>query len=145
MTEKHTPEDLQENEDLNTDDTFENENIDTPDDTSDEDFSNITIEDYQKEKLARKKAEQKLVELKRANKELKNKEPKGDFVSKSELALSQFLANNPEMQDFEKELSQYQSKGLSLKQAKILIENSDETKERRAKLEKMSVSNGEGQ
>ena len=101
-----------------------------------------TLEDYQKEKARREKAEKALVELKK-NAKKQQEEPKGDYISRSELELEKFLDKNPDIADYRDDLAKYQKQGLTLKQAKLLVESDDKTIANRKKLEQMNVTDGE--
>lgn len=97
------------------------------------------------------KAEKALVEKKRALKEAENKNKsaptdlEGDsaFITKKELELERFIDKNPSLGEYKKELEEKLAKGLSLEEAKVLIENSPATLNRK-KLERSGISLSDG-
>lgn len=124
------------------DDLPNGEPIDTPDDTPI--YSEITEEqalEWKKKAERLEKAEKALVEYKRKLKEVEpSSEPKDDVMTKAEYARMRFLEANPELNDYEKELGDYQKKGLSFEEAKVLILNSDKARQNREKLNSLGLS-----
>jgi hypothetical protein len=112
------------------------ENNDTTDDSYEP-----TLDDYQKEKARREKAEKTLVEQKRRLKELEAKSSESSEVfTKADYAMEKFLDKNPELSEYTKELSEYTKKGLSLDDAKTLVLNSDKAKQNREKTNSLGLS-----
>lgn len=118
--------------------------VDTEIDTTDDLGAELTVDDYNREKARREKAEKALVELKRKAKELEAKPSEsGEYITKADLALEKFLDKNPELNDYTKELWEYQKKWLSLDEAKTLILNSDKARTNREKLNSLGLSDWE--
>lgn len=118
--------------------------VDTEIDTTDDLGAELTVDDYNREKARREKAEKALVELKRKTKELEAKPSEsGEYITKADLALEKFLDKNPELNDYTKELWEYQKKWLSLDEAKTLILNSDKARTNREKLNSLGLSDWE--
>mgnify|MGYP003433535779 FL=1 len=119
--------------------------VDTEIDTTDDSDVELTVEDYNKEKARREKAEKALVDLKRKAKELEGKssEPTEKYLTVDELDRRDFLKANPELADYTKELWDYQKKGLSLDEAKTLILNSDKARVNREKVNSLGLSDWE--
>ena len=123
------------------------------DTTTDDIETELTVEDYQKEKARREKAEKTLVELK---KQLKEKE-KAPWTSLSEedlelsYELRDFVKTNPEYKDYKAELTDYaktfyskwESMEASIRKAKALVENDDKTIENRKKTQAMNITDWE--
>lgn len=61
-------------------------------------------------------------------------------MTKAEYAKMRFLEANPELNDYTKELGEYQKKGLSFEEAKVLILNSDKARQNREKLNSLGLS-----
>lgn len=126
----------------------EDTEVDT-DDNAEYNSDAISYEEFEqlkKDAQAKAKAEKKVVELKRQLKEMQSKtttESNGEFVTKQELEMERFIATNPEMEEYRDELAKYQAKGISLKQAKLLVENDDETIANRKKTSSMNISRKE--
>lgn len=121
------------------DDTF------IEDDTQDDTETELTVEDYQKEKARREKAEKTLVELK---KQLKDKSTLGETgITPEDLDLrdevAEFLIDNPDLREYKADILKHRKAGYSIKQAKALIEADDKTIENRAKMKAMNVTAGE--
>jgi hypothetical protein len=57
--------------------------------------------------------------------------------------MERFIASNPEMEDYREELLKYQTKGISLKQAKLLVESDDNTISNRKKTNAMNITRAE--
>lgn len=120
--------------------------VDTDIDTTDDSAEEISYEqalEWKKKAERLEKAEKTLVELKRKTKELEKSEPKEDVMTKAEYARMRFLEANPELNDYEKELGDYQKKGLSFEEAKVLILNSDKARQNREKLNSLGLSDWE--
>jgi hypothetical protein len=95
----------------------------------------LTVDDYQKEKARREKAEKTLVELK---KQLKDKEKqKENVLDEKDLdlreELTDFLADNKDLKEYRADLMKYRKQGFTMKQAVALVENDDKTIENRRK------------
>lgn len=96
-----------------------------------------------------RKAEAALVEKKREAKANKQKaegegtSPEANYITKQDLALDRFLDKNPEMEDYKEDIKKHLSKGLSLAEAKLLIDNSPAIVNR-DKIKKTSISYSEG-
>ena len=97
-----------------------------------------------------KKAEAALVEKKRAEKEAKKQKApsdsttqEGNYITKQELAIDKFIDKNPEMEDYREDIVKHLSRGLSITEAKVLIDNSDAMRNRE-KTKKMSISYSDG-
>ena len=113
------------------------ETEETPDDISYEQAM-----EWKKKAERVEKAEKTIVDLK---KQLKSAPKAGDeFVSKSEMELERFLDKNPELSEYKEEISKYVSKGLSVKEASLIVTNSDTALQNRSKAEAMNVTGGEG-
>lgn len=116
----------------------------TEDDDTTDDSYEPTLDDYQKEKARREKAEKTLVDQKRKIKELESKSSdSSDIFTKADYAMEKFLDKNPELSDYTKELSEYTKKGLSLDDAKTLVMNSDKAKQNREKTNSLGIGDGE--
>ena len=107
----------------------------TEDYTEDSTDTELTVEDYKKEKARREKAEKTLVELK---KQLKNKEATPtNTLTEEKLALreelTEFLADNKDLKEYKSELLKYREQWFTMKQAVALVENDDKTIENRRK------------
>ena len=107
----------------------------TEDYTEDSTETELTVEDYKKEKARREKAEKTLVELK---KQLKNKETTPtNTLTEEKLALreelTEFLADNKDLKEYKSELLKYREQWFTMKQAVALVENDDKTIENRRK------------
>jgi len=138
MTENETnalEETVVENE--NTENEVENtENIENTQETQEVDNKiESEIERLRKEaeelRRAKEKAEKAVVEYK---KKLKDSKPKVDNE------LETFIANNPEFEEHKKDLEVYKKKGLSLDEAKIIIENKDPILKNRQKANVWNIS-----
>jgi hypothetical protein len=114
------------------------------DDVTDDTTEGVTYEQAMEWKAKAErtdKAEKKIVELKRATKV----EPKSDdeVYTKADATIDRFIAKNPDLEGQESELKEYLKKGITLDQAKILVEASDKATTNRKKLDSMSVSSSE--
>ena len=118
---------------------FENQEVDeiVNDDIEaiDNEETELTVEDYKKERARREKAEKTLVELKKQLKE-KEKAPETG-LTEEKLALreelTEFLADNKDLKEYKSELLKYREQGFTMKQAVALVENDDKTIENRKK------------
>lgn len=112
---------------------FENQEVDeiVNDDIEaiDNEETELTVEDYKKERARREKAEKTLVELKKQLKE-KEKAPETG-LTEEKLALreelTEFLADNKDLKEYKSELLKYREQGFTMKQAVALVENDDKT------------------
>lgn len=113
-------------------------------DTTDDSYE-PTLDDYQREKSRREKAEKTLVDQKRKIKELESKssEPTSKYLTEADLERRDFLKANPELNDYSKEIETYSKKGLSLDEAKVLVMRSDKAKDNREKLNSLGLSDGD--
>jgi len=110
---------------------FENQEVDeiVNDDIEaiDNEETELTVEDYKKERARREKAEKTLVELKKQLKE-KEKAPETG-LTEEKLALreelTEFLADNKDLKEYKSELLKYREQGFTMKQAVALVENDD--------------------
>ena len=122
-------------------------------DTEDSTEIELTVEDYNKEKARREKAEKTLVELK---KQLKNKETTPtNTITEEELVLreeiSEFLSENKDLKEYKADLMKYAKKMLAdwdsmktaIRKAKALVENDDKTIENRRKTNSLNISEWE--
>lgn len=90
------------------------------------------------------KAEKRLVELKKQLKEQEAwKANDSNYITKEDLAIEKFIAKNPDLEDYKEALAKYSKDWLSLKQAKLLIENDDKTIENRKKTNSINMTNWE--
>lgn len=111
----------------------------------DGDAEELSIDDYNREKNHRIKAEKRLVELKKELKELKSqKQNQEGIMTKAEYAMEKFMDKNPELEEYREDFEKFVKKGNSLEEAKILVLNSDKSIENRKKLESMSITDGDG-
>lgn len=131
--------------------------IDTTDDVPDEkskllskygiepDFSNFDEDTALKFLKRIEKAEWLTVQQKKQLKELQSKssEPAVKYLTEADLERRDFLKANPELNEYTKELEDYQSKGLSLDEIKTLILNSDKAHKNREKLNSLGLSDWE--
>lgn len=96
-----------------------------------------------------KKAEKALVERKKAEKASKQKAEEvstpseANYITKQDLAFDKFLDKYPEMEEYKEDIKKHLSKGLSLAEAKLLIDNSPALVNR-DKIKKTSISYSEG-
>ena len=126
----------------------------TEDDTQEDNETELTVEDYQKEKARRQKAERTLVELKKQLKS-KSSETTPNTITEEELVLreeiSEFLSENKDLKEYKADLMKYAKKMLSewdsmktaIRKAKALVENDDKTIENRRKTQSMNISEWE--
>lgn len=126
---------------------FENQEVDeivTDEvETIDNEETELTVEDYKKERARREKAEKTLVELKKQLKE-KEKAPESTLSEKDlELRdeIRDFVKENPEFREYKDDLVEYAKTFYSkweriesaIRKAKALVENDDKTIENRKK------------
>lgn len=126
---------------------FENQEVDeivTDEvETIDNEETELTVEDYKKERARREKAEKTLVELKKQLKE-KEKAPESTLSEKDlELRdeIRDFVKENPEFREYKDDLAEYAKTFYSkwekiesaIRKAKALVENDDKTIENRKK------------
>ncbi len=127
-------------DDVTTDVDTEIDTPDVSDDTPDEISYEQAIE-WKKKAERLEKAEKSLVEYKRKAKELESKSSvSGEFITKADLAMEKFLDKNPDLAEYRDELASYQSKGISLEKAKLLVESDDKTIANREKANKGSIT-----
>lgn len=121
------------------------DNEETPETPEEDEITWEQAQEWKKEAQAKAKAEAKVVELKRQLKEASKQKPTegGDFVTKEELQLERFLSKNPEMEDSVEDIKKHLAKGLTLEQAKILVENEDKTLQNRKKTNAMNITRSE--
>ena len=113
----------------------------------------LTTDDYYKEKSSREKAENNWVKptkqilkkywfknLDELDAKLGSRPAEVEDLVNSTLKERDFYSNNPDLVDFKDEIKAYQSKGLSLEEAKTLLMNSDKVLEARQKLNKIKPS-----
>lgn len=126
---------------------FENQEVDEivndEVETIDNEETELTVEDYKKERARREKAEKTLVELKKQLKE-KEKAPESTLSEKDlELRdeIRDFVKENPEFREYKDDLVEYAKTFYSkwekiesaIRKAKALVENDDKTIENRKK------------
>lgn len=107
------------------------------------DPDNATTDDLVKVATRWYKAEQKAISEKREKKEAPKSEPTTKYLTEADLERRDFLKANPELNDYTKELTDFQKKGLSLDEAKVLILNSDKARQNREKLNSLGLSDWE--
>lgn len=117
-----------ENEDevIETADEVVDNNEDEIDDADTEDENELTVEDYQKEKARREKAEKALVELKKQVKHT----PKSNDDVRAILAEEKFYDKNPEAEPYRKEIEAFVKKWLSRDDWLLLATKKDAEVER---------------
>ena len=137
-----------------TDDVVDDVDTSYEDDTQEDNETELTVEDYQKEKARRQKAERTLVELKKQLKS-KSSETTPNTITEEELVLreeiSEFLSENKDLKEYKADLMKYAKKMLSewdsmktaIRKAKALVENDDKTIENRRKTQSMNISEWE--
>lgn len=133
---------------------LEDEVIDTEDvEITQDDLTELTVEDYQKEKTRREKAEKAIVEMK---KQLKEKETTpSNILTEEQLELrdeiTDFVKTNPDFKEYKADLMKYAKTFVSewnkietaIRKAKALIENDDKTIENRKKTNSMHLTDSE--
>jgi len=82
------------------------------------------------------KAESRIV----AEKKNPKSEPTTKYLTEADLERRDFLKANPELSEYTKELEQYNKKGLSLDEAKVLILSSDKARTNREKVNSLGLS-----
>lgn len=118
--------------------------VDTDIDTNDDSYDELTVDDYKAEKSRREKAEKTLVEQKRRIKELEAKSSAPAWtLTEADLDLRDFIKANAELAEYRDDLKKYQSMGISLEKAKILIEADDKTIANRQKASKANITSWE--
>ena len=85
------------------------------------------------------KAESRIV----AEKKNPKSEPTTKYLTEADLERRDFLKANPELSEYTKELEQYNKKGLSLDEAKVLILSSDKARVNREKVNSLGLSDWE--
>jgi len=112
------------------------------DDTQDNTETELTVEDYQKEKARREKAEKSLVELKKQLKSKPAEEVKGITPKDLDLRdeVRDFIRENADFKDYQDDIMKHRKNGYSLKQAIAIVENDDNTIENRRKMKAMNVT-----
>lgn len=107
---------------------FENEVEDFEDETDNEttdNYSELTVDDYNALQARLKKAESKLVEYKKQAKQTP-KETEWDVLTKKDLDIVRFIDKNPEYEWKEDEIKSFLSKNLTLDQAIKLVKPNEE-------------------
>lgn len=133
-----------ENQEVETEldlDTTENEDIET-EETSTDDPDEISYEtalEWKRKAERLEKAEKKLVELKKQVK-TQTKTPEWEFITKKELEIEKFITKNPDLEEYKTDLQTYLDKGLSLNEAKTLLENSDKVLQNRRKTDELNIT-----
>lgn len=122
-----------------TDVTEYNDTTDDSTDTTDEISYDQAIE-WKKKAERLERAEKSLVEYKRKAKAESSSEPTTKYLTEADLERRDFLKANPELSDYTKELEQYNKKGLSLDEAKVLILSSDKARVNREKVNSLGLS-----
>lgn len=104
----------------------------------------VTYEQAMEWKQRLEKAEKKIVDQKRLQKEVKET-PKGndEVYTKQDATVDRFIAKNPELEGKEDEIKSYLAKGIELDDVKILVQNKDKQAKNLKKLDSMSVSSSE--
>lgn len=127
-------------DDVTTDVDTEIDTTDVLTDTPDEISYEQALE-WKRKAERLEKAEKSLVEYKKKAKELESKTSvSGEFITKADLAMDKFLDKNPDLADYRDELASYQSKGIPLEKAKLLVEADDKTISNRDKASKASIT-----
>lgn len=116
--------------------------LDIDTDITESDTSTLTEADYFKLKERNEKAEKLLVELKKQNKELKTKVPQWEYITKTELELENIVSKEPELEEYRNDILEYTKKGLSVKEAAILVKNWDKALENRKKANDLRIAEG---
>jgi hypothetical protein len=88
------------------------------------------------------KAEALIVKNKRQEKEAK-KDDKAEkqYLTESDLEVRDFLKENPTLKEYKEDISKYMKGGLTLDEAKLLIESKDKTIKNREIVTKSRVTN----
>ncbi len=76
-------------------------------------------------------------------KKKESSEPTTKYLTEADLERRDFLKANPELSEYTKELEQYNKKGLSLDEAKVLILSSDKARVNREKVNSLGLSDWE--
>lgn len=129
---------------------FENEveeieNDDTAiieDEETTNDYSEITEDDYYALQSKLKKAEEAVVKYKKQAKKAPVVTNNENLVTKEDLELTRFVDKNPEYEWKEDDIKNYLKKGLSIQDAKKLVEP-DETNNNRIKTKQASITSWE--
>lgn len=106
----------------------------------------LTVDDYKKEKARREKAEKALVDLKKQLKTKPEKEAQ-NLLSEKDLDLRDevrdYVKDNPELKDYKDDIIKHRKNGYSLKQAIAIVENDDNTIENRKKTNALNMTTWE--
>lgn len=129
---------MEQNEEVTTEDSVEV----TETDSEVEENYEPTLEDYQKERERRLKAEKKLVELKKAQKSQGSKET--EEIVEKRIRETEFYRENPEFKEYKEEISKYASKGLDIEEAAALIRGKDPSFGNKKKANEMAVTDEAG-
>ena len=117
---------------------------DNEEETNYDNGTELTVEDYQKEKARREKAEKALVDLK---KQLKSKPESKETLSEQDLdmrdEIRDFVKENPEFKDYKDDIVKHRKNWYTLKQAVAIVENDDKTIENRKKTNSMNITASE--
>ena len=140
----------------------------TEDYTEDSTDTELTVDDYKKERSARIKAENNWIKptkalmkelwvksLSELKSKLANNTSTPNAITEEELALreemSEFLSENKDLKEYKQDLMKYAKKMLAdwdsmktaIRKAKALVENDDKTIENRRKLQSLDISTWE--
>lgn len=140
---------------------MEKEEIEVEDTSTDDTETELTVEDYQKEKEWRLKAVSKYVlpakklmekywvksfEELEAKISLWNQNA-WNVLTEEKQALreevSEFLLENKDLKEYKTEILKYREQGFTMKQAVALVENDDKTIENRRKTQAMNITDWE--
>lgn len=127
-----------------TDDVTDDVKTSYEDETIEDNETELTVEDYQKEKARREKAEKALVDLK---KQLKSKPETKEIISEQDLdmrdEIRDFVKENPEFKDYKDDIVKHRKNWYTLKQAVAIVENDDKTIENRKKTNSLNIADWE--
>jgi len=97
--------------------------------TTTEQYSELTEADYYALQERLKKAEESLVKYKKQAKTAPVVD--GEIITKTDLSINRFIDKNPEYEGKEEELKSYIAKGLTIEQAKKIVEPNEEVVNRK--------------